>query len=95
MIKQDNKLINYDSVNATKNNLNCSYISYKIDPLKNIKKIHLKSIEITICLDDIRSPYNIFYYTITLNNMRNSIFIFPLFCLFYYIIESVFFSAAN
>ena len=95
MIKQNNKLINYDSIYATKNNLNCYYISYKIDPLKNIKKIHLKSIEITICLDDIRSPYNIFYYTITIYDIRNYSFIFPLFCLFYHIIESVFFSAAN
>ena len=95
MIKQNNKLINYDSVYATKNNLNCYYISYKIDPLKNIKKIHLKSIEISICPDNIRSPYNIFYYTIIINNISNSFFIFPLFCLFYYIIESVFFSAAN
>ena len=95
MIKKNNKLINYDSVNATKNNLNCYYISYKIDPLKNIKKIHFESIEILICLDNIRSPYNIFYYTITLNNMSNYFFIFPLFCLFYYIIKSVSFSAAN
>ena len=43
MIKKNNKLINYDSVYATKNNLNCYYISYKIDQLKNIKKIDLIS----------------------------------------------------
>ena len=41
---KENKLINYDSYYSTKNNLNCYYISYKIDPLKSIKKIHLKSI---------------------------------------------------
>ena len=95
MIKKNNKVINYDSVYATKNNLNCYNISYKIDPLKNIKKIHFKSIEIPICPDNIRSPYSIFYYTITINNISNYYLIFPLFCLFYYIIESVFFSAAN
>ena len=61
---KENKLINYDSYYSTKNNLNCYYISYKIDPLKSIKKIHLKSIEIPICICNVRSPYSIFYYTI-------------------------------
>ena len=61
---KENKLINYDSYYSTKNNLNCYYISYKIDPLQHVKKIHLKSIEIPICINNIRSPYSIFYYTI-------------------------------
>ena len=64
MIKQNNKLINFDSYYSTKTNLNCYYISYKIDPLKSIKKIHLKSIEIPICINNVRSPYSTFYYTI-------------------------------
>ena len=64
MMKQNNKLINFDSIYSTKNNLNSYYTSYKIDPLKSIKKIHLKSIEIPICIDNIRSPYSTFYYTI-------------------------------
>ena len=63
-MKQNNKLINFDSIYSTKNNLNSYYTSYKIDPLKSIKKIHLKSIEIPICIDNIRSPYSTFYYTI-------------------------------
>ena len=37
MMKQNNKLINFDSIYSTKNNLNSYYISYKIDPLKSIK----------------------------------------------------------
>ena len=61
---KENKLINFDSYYSTKNNLNCYYISYKIDPLKSIKKIHLKSIEIPICINNVRSPYSTFYYTI-------------------------------
>ena len=61
---KENKLINYDSYYSTKNNLNCYYISYKIDPLKSIKKIHLKSIEMPICINNVRSPYSTFYYTI-------------------------------
>ena len=61
---KENKLVNYDSYYSTKNNLNCYYISYKIDPLQHVKKIHLKSIEIPICINNIRSPYSIFYYTI-------------------------------
>ena len=61
---KENKLINFDSYYSTKNNLNCYYISYKIDSLKSIKKIHLKSIEIPICLNNVRSPYSTFYYTI-------------------------------
>ena len=65
MIKQNNKLINFDSYySATKNNLNCYYISYKIDPLQHVKKIHLKSIEIPISIPNVRSPYSTFYYTI-------------------------------
>ena len=61
---KETKLINFDSYYSTKNNLNCYYISYKIDPLKSIKKIHLKSIEIPICINNVRSPYSTFYYTI-------------------------------
>ena len=61
---KENKLINYDSYYSIKNNLNCYYITYKIDPLQHVKKIHLKSIEIPICLNNVRSPYSTFYYTI-------------------------------
>ena len=61
---KESKLINYDSYYAIKNNLNAYYITYKIDPLQHVKKIHLKSIEIPICLNNIRSPYSTFYYTI-------------------------------
>ena len=74
MIKQNNKLINFDSYYSTKTNLNCYYISYKIDPLKSIKKIHLKSIEIPICINNVRSAYSTFYYTI--NNISYN-FILP------------------
>ena len=61
---KENKLVNYDSYYAIKNNLNAYYITYKIDPLQHVKKIHLKSIEIPICLNNVRSPYSTFYYTI-------------------------------
>ena len=61
---KERKLVNYDSYYATKNNLNCYYISYKIDALQHIKKIHLKSVEIPISLNNIRAPYSTFYYTI-------------------------------
>ena len=61
---KENKLVNYDSYYSTKSNLNCYYISYKIDSLQHVKKIHLKSIEIPICLNNVRSPYSTFYYTI-------------------------------
>ena len=61
---KENKLVNYDSYYSTKSNLNCYYISYKIDSLQNVKKIHLKSIEIPICLNNVRSAYSTFYYTI-------------------------------
>ena len=44
MMKQNTKLINYDNFYSTKTNSNCYYITYKIDPLQHIKKIHLKSI---------------------------------------------------
>ena len=43
MNKQNNKLLNFDTINATKYNLNTYQISFKIDPMKLIKKIYLKS----------------------------------------------------
>ena len=52
MIKQQNKLINYDSIYATQNNLNSCYITYKTDPLQHVKKIQLKSLEIPICVEN-------------------------------------------
>ena len=61
---KENKLVNYDSYYAIKNNLNAYYITYKIDPLQHVKAIHLKSIEIPISLNNVRSPYSSFLYTV-------------------------------
>ena len=36
-----------------------------MDNLINVKKIYLKSVEIPINLNNIRAPYNIFYYSLT------------------------------
>ena len=71
---KENKLVNYDSYYAIKNNLNAYYITYKIDPLQHVKKIHLKSIEIPICLNNVRSPYSTFYYTINNISYNFSLF---------------------
>ena len=69
-MKQNNKLINFDSIYSTKVNDNCYNISYKTETLTSVKKIFLKSVEIPICVANVRSPYNIFYYTIrTINNI--------------------------
>ena len=69
-MKQNNKLLNFDSIYSTKINDNCYNISYKTDTLTSIKKIYLKSVEIPICIANIRTPYNIFYYTIrTMSNI--------------------------
>ena len=69
-MKQNNKLLNFDSIYSTKINDNCYNISYKTDTLTSIKKIFLKSVEIPICINNIRGPYNTFYYTIkTMSNV--------------------------
>ena len=38
MMKQNNKLLNFDSIYATKINDNCYNISYKTETLKSVKK---------------------------------------------------------
>ena len=61
----NNLLINYDTYYSDKKADNNSYkISFKTDNLLNVKNIHLKSVEIPICLNNMRSPYNVFYYSI-------------------------------
>ena len=70
MIKQNNKLLNFDSIYSTKINDNCYNISYKTDTLTSIKKIFLKSVEIPICITNIRAPYIVFFYSIrTMSNV--------------------------
>ena len=65
MIKQNNKLVNYDSIYANKINGNCYNISYPLDVIiSNIKCIHLRSVEIPISICNIRAPYNTFTYII-------------------------------
>ena len=62
----ENLLINYDSYYSDKNTDGNAYKTiFKMDNLINVKKIYLKSAEIPINLNNIRSPYNIFYYSIT------------------------------
>ena len=65
MNKQNNKLLNFDTISATKYNLNTYQVSFKIDPMKLIKKIYLKSLELPITVDNFRSPYSTFYYSLT------------------------------
>ena len=69
---KENKIINYDSVNGIINNNNTYYLSFNIDPLQHVKKIYLKSIELPINLANLRNPYNIFYYSLTNNNIVSS-----------------------
>ena len=62
----ENLLINYDSYYSDKNTDGNAYKTiFKMDNLINVKKIYLKSAEIPINLNNIRTPYNIFYYSIT------------------------------
>ena len=74
MIKQNNKLVNYDSIYANKINGNCYNISYPLDVIiSNIKCIHLRSLEIPISICNIRSPYNTFTYIIkTISNVTTT-----------------------
>ena len=69
MNKQNNKLLNFDTISATKYNLNTYQVSFKIDPMKLIKKIYLKSLELPITVDNFRAPYSTFYYSLTFNNI--------------------------
>ena len=69
MNKQNNKLLNFDTISGIKNNLNTYQVSFKIDPMKLIKKIYLKSLELPITVDNFRSPYSTFYYSLTFNNI--------------------------
>lgn len=69
-MKQNNKLLNFDSIYATKIDNNCYNICYKTDTLTSIKFFFLKSVEIPICINNLRSPYSTFYYTIkTISNV--------------------------
>ena len=62
----ENLLINYDSYYSDKNIDGNAYKTvFKMDNLINVKKIYLKSVEIPITLNNIRPPYNVFYYSIT------------------------------
>ena len=74
MIKQNNKLVNYDSIYANKINDNCYNISYPLDVIiSNIKCIHLRSVEIPISICNIRLPYNTITYVIkTISNISTS-----------------------
>ena len=74
MIKQNNKLVNYDSIYANKINNNCYNISYTLDTIiNNIKFIHLRSLEIPISICNVRTPYNTFTYVIkTISNITTT-----------------------
>ena len=62
----ENLLINYDTYYSEKNTDGNSYKkAFKMDNLTNVKKIILRSVEIPINLNNIRFPYNIFYYSLT------------------------------
>ena len=66
----ENLLINYDTYYSDKNIDGNSYKTiFKMDNLINVKKIYLKSVEIPINLNNIRNPYNVFYYSITKLNI--------------------------
>ena len=73
MIKQNNKLVNFDSIYANKINDNCYNISYPLDvTISNIKCIHLRSVEIPISICNIRYPYNTLTYVIkTISNITS------------------------
>ena len=74
MIKQNNKLVNYDSFYSNKINNNCYNISYSLDVIiSNIKSIHLRSVEIPISICNIRAPYNTLTYIIkTISNVTTT-----------------------
>ena len=61
-----NKIINYDTFGSNKINSNAFQCIIKLnEPLVNIKKVKLLSIELCPIICNIRSPYSTFHYSIT------------------------------
>ena len=60
-----NRIINYDTVNSNKINNNAFNTTIPLNQsLNRIKRVYLRSIELAP-ITNFRSPYNIFYYSIT------------------------------
>ena len=75
-----NKIVNYDTFGSTKIDGNAFQTIIKLnEPLQNIKKVKLLSIELCPIICNIRSPYSTFHYSITnaLNVTTRYSFIMP------------------
>ena len=60
-----NRIINYDTVNSNKINYNAFNATIPLNQsLNRIKRVYLRSIELAP-ITNFRAPYNIFYYSIT------------------------------